>query len=553
MTMPLYKHKWRHLTVWVLLLFGLLAGSQLQNKYIKLGKNLEIFADILKELNAYYVDEIDSDAVVRRGIDAMLCSLDPYTTFLPEEDLENLQTFTTGAYGGIGAIIGRRKEKTTVVMLYKDSPAHKGGLRVGDEISQVNGEDMAGQPIEHVSSLLKGMSSTSVQLSVVRHPLDKPLAFTLTREKITLKNVPYHGQVTKDIGYIRLASFTSHAADEVQVALKNLQEAEIQKLILDLRGNPGGILEEAIKVVNLFIEKGNTVVNTKGKITSLAKTYKTTERAHDTKMPIVVLIDQKSASAAEIVAGVLQDYDRGVLMGQNTFGKGLVQTTRPLSHNTQLKLTVSKYYIPSGRSIQKIDYHHQYAESNAEQAAAMSHQVFTTRAGRKVDDSNGIAPDLEIAQLHLAPITMSLIEKGLIFDYATVFRAKEDAIVPAKDFVLSAIQYKDFMAWLQDKDYDYTLEPGIDRLLRQAQDESYSVGIQEHIGLLKTQVQQHKKEDLQKFEDEIKSILQEEIITRYYFQEGAIAAMLDRDPSIHQACALFQDMPQYHSLLKAPQ
>ena len=551
MTMPPYKHKWRYLTVWALLLFGLLAGSQLQNKYVKLGKNLEIFADILKELNAYYVDEIDSDVVVRRGIDAMLCSLDPYTTFFPEEDLENLQTFTTGEYGGIGAIIGRSKEKTIVIMLYKDSPAHEGGLRVGDEISQVNGEDMAGRPIEYVSSLLKGMPSTSVQLSVVRHAVEEPLVFTLTREKIRLKNVPYYGQVQKDVGYIRLASFANHAADEVQAALKSLQEAKTQKLILDLRGNPGGILEEAIKVVNLFIAKGHAVVDTRGKIASLTKTYRTTQRAYNTTMPVVVLIDRKSASAAEIVAGVLQDYDRGVLIGQNTFGKGLVQTTRPLSHNTQLKLTISKYYIPSGRSIQKIDHRRQYQESDTEQAVAMPKQVFTTQAGRRVEDGNGIAPDLEVARLHLAPVTMSLIEKGLIFDYATIFQEKEDCIVPARDFVLSATQYGDFVAWLKDKDYDYTLETSIERLLKQAQDESYSVGIREQIDLLKTEIQQHKNEDLQEFESEIKSILQEEIITRYYFQEGAIAAMVDHDPSIQKACALFQDMPQYHSLLKA--
>ncbi|MFM2428274.1 MAG: hypothetical protein RL012_158 [Bacteroidota bacterium] len=553
MTVTPYRHKWRYLITSSLLLFGLLAGIQLQDKYVKLGKNLEIFADVLKELNAYYVDEIDLDTVVKTGLDAMLYSLDPYTTFLPEEDLESLKTFTTGEYGGIGAVIGRRKEKIIVIMLYKDCPAHKGGLRVGDEISQVNGEDMTDSPIEHVSGLLKGMPSTSVQLSVVRNAVEKPLTFTLTREKIMLKNVPYHGQIKKGIGYIRLAGFTTHAADEVQAALESLRESGIQKLILDLRGNPGGILEEAVKVVNLFIEQGLAVVTTKGKITSLAKTYTTAQRAYDTTMPIIVLVDQKSASASEIVAGVIQDYDRGVLIGKNTFGKGLVQTTRPLSYNTQLKLTISKYCIPSGRSIQKIDHGRQRQKNIAGQAINMPQEVFTTRAGRKVDDGNGIAPDLEVDRLSLAPIVVSLIEQGLIFDYATLFQAKNDRIVPSKDFVLSAIQYREFVTWLEGKDWAYTIEPSIDQLLKQAQDESYTAGIKEKIVLLKTQIQHHKEEDLQKFEESIKLILQEEIISRYYCQEGAIEAMLDHDQSIQKACALFQDMRQYHSLLKVPE
>jgi carboxyl-terminal processing protease len=553
MTVTPYRHKWRYLITSSLLLFGLLAGIQLQDKYVKLGKNLEIFADVLKELNAYYVDEIDLDTVVKTGLDAMLYSLDPYTTFLPEEDLESLKTFTTGEYGGIGAVIGRRKEKIIVIMLYKDCPAHKGGLRVGDEISQVNGEDMTDSPIEHVSGLLKGMPSTSVQLSVVRHAVEKPLTFTLTREKIMLKNVPYHCQIKKGIGYIRLAGFTTHAADEVQAALESLRESDIQKLILDLRGNPGGILEEAVKVVNLFIEQGLAVVTTKGKFTSLAKTYTTAQRAYDTTMPIIVLVDQKSASASEIVAGVIQDYDRGVLIGKNTFGKGLVQTTRPLSYNTQLKLTISKYCIPSGRSIQKIDHGRQRQKNIAGQAINMPQEVFTTRAGRKVDDGNGIVPDLEVDRLSLAPIVVSLIEQGLIFDYATLFQAKNDRIVPAKDFAFSAIQYRDFVTWLEGKDWAYTIEPSIDQLLKQAQDESYTAGIKEKIVLLKTQIQHHKEEDLQKFEESIKLILQEEIISRYYCQEGAIEAMLAHDQSIQKACALFQDMRQYHGLLKVPE
>ncbi|MCU0318311.1 MAG: S41 family peptidase [Amoebophilaceae bacterium] len=545
-----YQRKWRYPVALLLLLLGILLGSQLQDKYFKLGKNLEIFADVLKELDAHYVDEIDFDALVQVGLDAMLYSLDPYTTFLPEEDAESLKTYTVGEYGGIGAITSKRKGKTIVVMLYQGYPAHKGGLRVGDEISQVNGEDMADHPVEYVSSLLKGMAGTSVQLTVVRQGVQKPLVFTLTREQIVLKNVSYYGQVQEGIGYIRLAGFSTHAADEVQAALESLKAGGMQKLILDLRGNPGGILEEAIKVVNLFIEQGLMVVATKGRVASRAKTYKTTQRAYDATSPIIVLIDQKSASASEIVAGVIQDYDRGVLVGNNTFGKGLVQTTRSLSYNTQLKLTTSKYFIPSGRSIQKIDYSYRQQENTAELVTDMPDKVFTTQAGRRVHDGNGITPDLEGVRFSLAPITVSLIEQGLIFDYVTLFQAQNDHIVAARDFVFSATQYKDFVDWLRDKDYAYTIERSINRLLKRAQNESYTAGIQEQIASLKTQIQRYKEEDLRKFEKEIKLILQEEIIARYYFQEGAISAMLVHDQSIQKACDLFQDMHRYHDLLK---
>jgi carboxyl-terminal processing protease len=550
MTMIPYRRKWRYSVALLLLSLGILVGSQLQDKYFKLSKNLEIFADVLKELDAHYVDEIDFDALVQVGLDAMLYSLDPYTTFLPEEDAESLKTYTMGEYGGIGAITSKRKGKTIVIMLYQGCPAHKGGLRVGDEISQVNGEDMADHPIEYVSSLLKGMAGTSVQLTVVRQGIQEPLMFTLTREQIVLKNVSYYGQVQEGIGYIRLAGFATHAADEVQAALESLKAGGMQKLILDLRGNPGGILEEAIKVVNLFIEQGLMVVATKGRVASRAKTYTTTQRAYDATSPIIVLIDQKSASASEIVAGVIQDYDRGVLIGNNTFGKGLVQTTRSLSYNTQLKLTASKYFIPSGRSIQKIDYSYRQQESTAGPLTDMPDKVFTTQAGRRVHDGNGITPDLEGGGFSLAPITVSLLEQGLVFDYVTLFQAQNDHIVAARDFVFSADQYEDFLAWLRDKNYTYTIEPSIDRLLKRAQNESYTAGVQEQIASLKNQIQHYKEADLRKFEKEIKLILQEEIIARYYFQEGAISAMLVHDPSIQKACDLFQDMRQYHDLLK---
>lgn len=549
--MTLHKRKRRYPIVLALLLIGLLTGSQQQDKYFKLNKNLEIFADILEELDRYYVDDIDPDVTVKKGIDAMLGSLDLYTNFLSEEALENLQTFTAGEYGGIGAAIGARQGKTLVTMLYKGRPAHRGGLLVGDEIIQINGEDMTGQPTAHVSSLLKGMPDTSVQLSVIRQGIEGPLEFTLNREQVILKNVPYYGQVEAGVGYIRLANFMMHAASEVKYALESLKEKEVQKLILDLRGNAGGILEEAIQVVNLFIDQDLPVVSTKSKVAALTKTYTTIQPAYDKSIPIVVLVDANSASAAEIVAGVIQDYDRGILIGKSTYGKGLVQTLRPLSHNTQLKLTVSRYYIPSGRSIQKIDQGNQKEEKIKEKINSdVPQEVFKTKAGRIVYEGSGITPDMEAEQLSLAPITVSLLKKGLIFDYATRFKAQYNRIAPARAFVFSDTQYRLFVAWLQDKDYAYTIEPEIDELLQKAQDESYTDDIKKQITALKSQVQRQKMVDLQKFKAEIKLLLQQDIITRYYFQEGAIKAILPHDQAVQKACALFQDMPQYHQLLK---
>lgn len=545
------KRKWCYPFLLSLLLIGLVATIQLKGRYGRLNKNVEIFADILRELSLHYVDEVDLDAAVKTGIDAMLYSLDPYTNFFSEEELENFKTSTTGNYGGIGALIGKKRGKILVIELFKDFPAHQGGLRVGDHIVQINGEDISDNSVTHAANLLKGMPSTSVQLSVMRHGVEHPLAFTLTREKVTLKNVLYYGHLQQDIGYIKLVSFATGAADEVKVALERLKENGSQKLVLDLRGNPGGILEEAIQVVNLLIDQGLTVVTTKSKLATQYKSYITSQPACDKAIPVIVLIDQNSASAAEIVAGVMQDYDRGILLGRGTFGKGLVQATKPLSYNTQLKLTTAEYYIPSGRSIQRVDYSHQPSSPTTEEKAAESTKVFTTQSGRKVYDGNGITPDIEVEKWILAPITISLIREGLIFDYATLFQSQHDSIQPARAFRISNAQYEHFITWLKDKEYAYTIEPKIDQLLQQAQFETYSEDIKAKIDGLKTQLQQYKVKELRKFESEIKLVLQEAIVMRYYFQDGSIEAMLDHDQNIQQACQLFQNMPQYHQLLEA--
>ncbi len=547
-----YKRKWYHFALLSLLLVGLIASIQLKGKRARLDKNLEIFADILKTLSLHYVDEVDLDATVKTGINAMLYSLDPYTNFFSGEDLESFQTSTTGKYGGIGALIGKKGGRIRIVELYKYFPAHQGGLRVGDQIVQINGEDVAHLPVTHAANLLKGMPNTSVQLSVMRHGVEKPLAFTLTREKVTLKNVLYHGHLQQDIGYIKLTGFATGAAEEVRTALERLKENGAKKLVLDLRSNPGGILEEAIQLVNLLLDQGLTVVATKSRLAKGgAKSYATTQPACDRVIPVIVLIDQNSASAAEIVAGVIQDYDRGILIGKSTFGKGLVQVTKPLSHNTQLKLTTAEYFIPSGRSIQRAHHSCLYQKETMEEKPEESRKVFKTQSGRKVYDGNGITPDIEVEEWSPAPVTIGLIREGLIFDYATLFRSQHDSLMPAREFRLSDSQYEHFLAWVREKDYTYTIEPRIDQLRQQAQLEAYSDNIQAKIDLLKTQVQRHKSEDLHKFKSEIKLVLQEAIAMRYYFREGATEAMLNHDKNIQKACQLFQDMSQYRQLLEA--
>ncbi|MEL6539382.1 MAG: S41 family peptidase [Bacteroidota bacterium] len=533
--------RWQHTALWTLLLVSLLAASPLQDFHFKLSQQLEIFASVLTEIDRYiYASDIAK--AVKTGIHAMIQSLDPYAQFVTEDDTDGLQDFVAGEHSGIGAVIDIRQEKPTVMALYKDCPAHKGGLRVGDIITQVNGEEVMDQSIAYIRRLFEGMPDTRIQLTVVRPLSSTPLTLTLTREKLRLKSVPYFSTLQEGIGYIRLARFMSYAADEVRAALDSLQAEGAWALILDLRGNPGGILEEAVSVANLFIEQGQPIVTTQGKETSLVSVFTTEQPAHDPDIPVVALIDQQSASCAEIVAGVLQDYDRAVLMGNSTFGKGLVQVTTPLCYDTQLTLTAAKYYIPSGRGIYK---------DPQQQAVTSARQAFATQAGRLVYEGDGITPDIEQDKLSLAPISHSLVSSDLIFDYATLFQAQYKRIAPPKNFALSDAQYGEFMDWLQDKVYPYSIEQNIAQLQQQTHVEAYAADVREQIDALRARLQSHRLQDLQHHASEIKLLLQEAIVQRYYPQEGIIEVMLTHDQSIRRACALLKDPLQYRRILQA--
>ena len=533
-------------------LIGSVAFRGPGDNYFAIAKNLDIFATLFKEVNTYYVDEVNPNTLIKAGIDAMLRSLDPYTNYIPEDEIEDYRFVTTGQYGGIGAIIGRRNGKNMVLMPYKGFPADKGGLKIGDEILSVDGVNVEDKGIEDISKLLKGQANTDLTVKVKRFGQKDKIDVNIKRERITVDNVPYYGMVTEDIGYIKLSNFTTGAGREVENAVKKLKSEGAEKLVFDLRGNPGGLLNESVNVSNVFIPKGSDVVSTKGKVKDWNKTYKAINSPVDTEIPVAVLTSSRSASAAEIVSGVIQDYDRGVLVGERTFGKGLVQATRPLTYNSQLKVTTAKYYTPSGRCIQAIDYGHRNDDGSVGKIADSLKTAFQTENGRVVYDGGGINPDIEVKQSKLVPISVSLYAKNLLFDYATEYYYSNPEMSDAKEFTLSDDEYAEFVAWLEGKDYDYTteVEQTIDDLIESANDEKYYQDIEGQIASLRKKVQHNKDQDLQKFKAEIKELLEEEIASRYYLREGKIEASFDDDDVLQAAVEVLENKDQYYAILK---
>ncbi|MGK7393200.1 MAG: S41 family peptidase [Candidatus Cyclobacteriaceae bacterium M3_2C_046] len=520
-------------------------------KYFEIAKNLDIFATLYKEVNSYYVDDINPNKLMKIGIDAMLESLDPYTNYIPEDDIEDYRTMTTGQYGGIGALIGKSNGKNIIIMPYEGFPAYNSGLKIGDELIEVDGIKVTEKSTSEISKLLKGQANTDMTLTIRRYGEEDLLNIALKREKITINNVPYYGMVNPKVGYIKLQDFTTGAGKEVKNALEELKSQGAQKIIFDLRDNPGGLLSEAVNVSNVFVPKGSEIVHTKGKVKDWNKSYKALNSPSDTNIPLVVLTSSRSASAAEIVAGVIQDYDRGVLVGSKTFGKGLVQATRPLTYNSQLKITTAKYYIPSGRCIQSIDYRSRNEDGSVGRVPDSLKTAFETNNGRIVYDGGGIDPDLEVEKETFAPITISLVAKGLIFDYATIYYYKHPEIAEAKEFKVSQADFEEFITWLKDKDYDYTtkVEKTVDELVEYAKTEKYYNDIDEQINSLKKRISHNKEQDLVKFQSEIKSLLEEEIASRYYLRDGKVEASFDNDPYIQQALNVLENQNEYQSIL----
>ncbi|GAB4464765.1 MAG: S41 family peptidase [Thermoflexibacter sp.] len=530
----------------------LVAYNSPDDHYFEVMKNLEIFGSLFKEVNTYYVDEISPNELMNEGINSMLNSLDPYTNYIPEDQIEDYRIMTTGQYAGIGIeTITREDGKTLITKPMKGFVGEKSGLLIGDQILKIDGIDVTTKNGNEISHLLKGQAGSPIEVVVKRFGSDKPLTFKMVREKISTTNVPYFGMVSNEVGLIQLTDFTYNASKEVKDALLKLKEQGAKNIILDLRDNPGGLLGEAVNISNLFVPKGSEIVSTKGKVKEWNKKYNALNNALDTDIPLTVLINSSSASAAEIVCGVIQDYDRGVLIGQNSFGKGLVQVTRSLSYNSKLKVTVAKYYIPSGRCIQAVDYSNRNPDGSVGKVPDSLRVAFKTKIGRVVYDGGGVKPDIENEKPHVPQILSVMLRKGLIFDYATEFRVKNASIAPAKEFKLSDAQYQDFVKWLANKDLDYKtrVERTIESLEKTAKEEKYYDDIKPQLNTLKDKLFHNKDNDLQKFKSEIKEELEKEIASRYYFADGRMEASFDDDPDIKAALALFKDESKYKKIL----
>ncbi len=519
-------------------------------KYFEVAKSLDIFATLFKEVNAYYVDEVEPEKLVRTGIDAMLESLDPYTDYISEDEIESFRISTTGQYGGIGAMIGVINKRVVVTQPYRGFPAHQVGLRVGDEIVAIDGTAVRGKRTSEISSLLKGQPKTQVEIRVKRYGSKDDLVFELMRQKIHVSNVAIYGLIGSDIAYIRLDDFTPGASNEVADALKELKEQGATKLILDLRENPGGLLHEAVNVVSLFVPKGVEVVSTKGKVDEWNKVYKTLNNPVDVKIPMAVLTSEGSASASEIVAGTLQDYDRAVLVGSKTFGKGLVQTTRPLSYNGQLKVTTAKYYIPSGRCIQALDYAHRKADGSVVKIADSLKAEFRTKNGRLVYDGGGLDPDITVESKYLGTVTTALLNAGLIFDYATTYCAHNKMPADLGAFRLSDRDYEDFVAWVKTQDFTYTtaLEKKAQQLVETARSERTDADLGEYLDALHAKIEVNKASDYVRFREEIRQLLEEEIAFHFDLEDGRAKVALPRDEDISAARSVLGDTVAYHKI-----
>ncbi|HEY5691000.1 MAG TPA: S41 family peptidase [Cyclobacteriaceae bacterium] len=520
-------------------------------RYFDIAKSLDIFATLFKEVNAFYVDEIDPESLVNEGIGGMLESLDPYTTYIPEESLEEFSIQTTGQYAGIGALIGIINKKAVITNPYEGFPANKAGLKVGDEIISVDGTNVQGKNTSEISALLKGKPNTEVKLVVRRLGKDKDISLTINRQKIKVSNVVYKNIVADEIGYIRLDDFTPGAAKEVEEAVIELKKIGAKKLILDLRDNPGGLLYEAVNIVNLFIPKGFEVVSTKGKVKEWNKSYVSLNNPIDTNIPLAVLTSSGSASASEIVAGALQDYDRAILVGQQTFGKGLVQTTRQLSYNAQLKVTTAKYYTPSGRCIQTLDYTNRNEDGSVDKFADSLKSEFLTKGGRKVYDGGGLDPDIEVQDEFLSPVSVQLITTGTIFDYATIYCTQHADIGPAHNFKLSDEEYKKFGNWLASKKIVLSsdLEKQMDQLIEAAKKERTYNELKTQLTTLKSQIEQNRSKDLIRYKDEITRVLEQEIAFHHGLIKSQVDQSLAQDKELVEATKYLSDDSEYRNIL----
>jgi carboxyl-terminal processing protease len=506
---------------------------------------------LVRELNLFYVDDINPTDLVKTSIDKMLESLDPYTNYIAESDIEDFRFMTTGEYAGIGALIGQHGDNIIISEPYEGFPAQKSGLKAGDILLEVAGKSTKNMKTEDVSNLLKGPANKVVKVKIERPGKKKEMEIDIVREKIQIDAVPYYGMLDDETGYIRLSNFTQNCGDEVKKAFVELKEQRGAKsLVLDLRSNPGGLLMEAVNIVNLFVPKGSDVVSTKGKVKQWDKDYKAMAAPLDTVMPIAVLVNRGSASASEIVAGALQDLDRAVVIGTRTFGKGLVQTTRDLSYNTKLKVTTAKYYIPSGRCIQALDYAHRNEDGSVGTIPDSLITEFTTKKGRKVYDGGGIVPDIKVDLDRLSSLSMNLARDFMFFDFATKFANENESIPSPDEFEITDEMYGEFKEFVKERKFSYQseTEEAYKELLEIAKEEKYFDVAQAEFEQLKLKIGHELDQDLESFKDEIKDMLTDEIVTRFYYQKGAIKSAIKDDKGIEQAKKTLKDPEAFSSI-----
>ncbi len=518
-------------------------------KNFEIAKNLDIYHTLFRELNTFYVDEVNPNDLVKTSIDKMLQSLDPYTNYISEDQMEDFRFMTTGEYAGIGALISKRNDKVIVAEPYEGFPAQKFGIKAGDEILEVSGKDTKEMNTEDVSSLLKGPANKPVTIKLQRPGQKKPFTVDVVREKISINAVPYYGMIDDKTAYIRLSSFTANCSQEVQKAYLEMKENNPEALVLDLRGNPGGLLMEAVKIVNFFVPRGEEIVSTRGKVKQWDKVYNATAEPMDTTIKIAVLVNSGSASASEIVSGAIQDLDRGIVVGSRTFGKGLVQTTRDLSYNTKLKVTTAKYYIPSGRCIQALDYSHRNDDGSVGHVPDSLISEFTTKKGRKVYDGGGVVPDIKIEGEQLSTLAIELATSFKIFDFATKYSNENESIPEPDVFEITDDIYRQFTEYVESGDFKYDSESQADLevLLKTAKREKYFGLAEDEFEALKAKLEPNLEKDMKEFREEISELLKNEIVTRYYYQKGAIKSSLKDDKGLKKAMGELKSDTAYSS------
>ena len=525
-----------------------------RNEYVQ---SMDVLSNIIGNVRLYFVDTISIKHMTRRGIDAMLGGLDPYTEYIPYEEMDELKLMTTGEYAGVGAIISQRPDSAVIIQRPMEGmPADEAGLIAGDRILTIDGKDFRKSTTPKVSQALKGIAGTVAKVTVMRYGETQPRTFSVKRQKVIMNSVTYSGMLDGSIGYIRLNNFTDKSAEEVRTALLDLRDKQGAKgLILDLRGNGGGLMQAAIEIVNLFVPKGKEVVTTKGRIAESASIFRTLTEPLDTKLPIVVLIDGQSASSSEIVAGALQDMDRAVLMGQKSYGKGLVQTTRQLPYNGVIKLTTAKYYIPSGRCIQRLDYSRTNRTGMATAIPDSLHKIFYTAAGRRVEDAGGILPDIEVKQDTAATLLYYMAINNDVFDFVTGYVLKHKTIAMPEDFSITNEDYAAFCKMMEEKKFDYDRQSGkmLDKLEELAKIEGYLPEANSELKALREKLKPNLSRDLLRFKKEITNYLNNEIVTRYYYERGSIRQSLPEDKVVKEAIKLLKDHPeQIRQILAAP-